>query len=334
MEQSVDLSDEELSQRLLAAAGQTRFRNVAIRQLERLPKGLSSLTYRAALDADGQEQRVIVKAARPGIPPTRNRDVLRQARIMTALASATPEVPVPEVLIVDRGDPPAVPPLFAMTLVPGDAEDPGWPEDAAQPDDVVRERGLVMARTLAALHAVPAQSLLPGELELSLTDELDRWADVYEAVDTELAAPAAACRHLLDKTLPTRVPAVLNHGDYRFGNAVFDGTRLTGLIDWEIAALEDPRFDLANLILYCGPDSLLRLRDSCYAHTSEELIAAYELAIGARVVDLDWFVRALRYKSAAALALLIKHSRRGREPSPLLEEVAERLPAFMVRSLE
>ena len=54
--------------------------------LEPLPGGISSLTYattlRGTVDAD---RRVVVKVAPPGLEPVRNRDVLRQARVMAAL---------------------------------------------------------------------------------------------------------------------------------------------------------------------------------------------------------------------------------------------------------
>src|ERR1700747_1610582 len=73
-----------------------------------LPGGASSLTYVGRCS----DRPVVVKVAPPGVRPIAHRDVLRQARIIRALA-ATP-VPVPEVLFDDPGDPPAVPPLFVM----------------------------------------------------------------------------------------------------------------------------------------------------------------------------------------------------------------------------
>lgn len=51
--------------------------------LEALPGGTSSLTYSART---GGGTRVVVKVAPPGLDPVRNRNVLRQARVLTALA--------------------------------------------------------------------------------------------------------------------------------------------------------------------------------------------------------------------------------------------------------
>src|SRR6202000_1381059 len=59
---------------------------VEVGTLERLPGGISSLTYATTLRGTGEaERRVVVKVAPPGLEPVRNRDVLRQARVMAAL---------------------------------------------------------------------------------------------------------------------------------------------------------------------------------------------------------------------------------------------------------
>src|ERR1700677_4236161 len=79
-----------------------------------LAGGASSLTFRGA--RFGRE--VVIKVAPPGVEPVAHRDVLRQARIIKALA--TTRVPVPEVIWEDPGNPP----LFVMSHVDGDCGEP------------------------------------------------------------------------------------------------------------------------------------------------------------------------------------------------------------------
>jgi aminoglycoside phosphotransferase (APT) family kinase protein len=62
----------------------------------------------------------------------------------------------------------------------------------------------------------------------------DRLSRLRERFDRE--------RRLLD--LPR---AVLVHGDYRFKNVLLDGSRVTGIVDYELAAAGDPAMDLAWL---------------------------------------------------------------------------------------
>ena len=77
--------------------------------LRRLAGGSSSLTYTGETAAGGQ---VVVKVAPAGVPPVLNRDVLRHARLLHALAGT--KVPVPSVLWEDAGELPDVPTHFVM----------------------------------------------------------------------------------------------------------------------------------------------------------------------------------------------------------------------------
>jgi len=49
----------------------------------------------------------------------------------------------------------------------------------------------------------------------------------------------------LEDHCPEPVEPVLIHGDYRTGNLLVEGSRLTGVLDWEIAHFGDPHEDLA-----------------------------------------------------------------------------------------
>src|SRR6516225_4451510 len=78
-----------------------------------LTGGTSSLTFLVELAgvAPG-ETPVVLKVAPPRLPPLRNRDVLRQARLQKALQGARRPL-APDVLFSDAGDPPEVPPFMA-----------------------------------------------------------------------------------------------------------------------------------------------------------------------------------------------------------------------------
>ena len=84
----VELDVEQLCRRLAGAQ---------ITDVTPLAGGASSLTF--AANREGRE--VVIKVAPPGVEPVAHRDVLRQARIIKALAGT--RVPVPEVLWEDIG---------------------------------------------------------------------------------------------------------------------------------------------------------------------------------------------------------------------------------------
>ncbi len=75
---------------------------------------------------------------------------------------------------------------------------------------------------------------------------------------------------------------VLNHGDYRMGNLLVEGSALTGVLDWEIAHFGDPHEDLAF-----GCMAVWRFarydRPALGLGSIEDYLAAYEAESGTRV---------------------------------------------------
>ena len=154
--------------------------------------------------------------APPGLPPTRNRDVLRQARVQEAVVRSG-RAPVAPVLFTDAGAPPEVPPLFAMAFVEGESFEPLL--DAAAelpPPATIRGRQLAAARALAGLHSIaPGTVGLADEPEVTLVDEVERWARIFETVPDDPpsrvpgtghgTARAAARADAVDRR-PRRVP--------------------------------------------------------------------------------------------------------------------------------
>src|ERR1700760_753933 len=90
--------------------------------------GASSLTFGGVRDGSP----VVIKVTPPGVEPVAHRDVLRQARIIKALAAK--RVPVPEVLWEDTGSPPHTPPLFVMSRIDGVSVEPLFDGCAPSPE--------------------------------------------------------------------------------------------------------------------------------------------------------------------------------------------------------
>jgi aminoglycoside phosphotransferase (APT) family kinase protein len=295
-----------------------------------LTGGASSLTYTADLSGvpEGYE-RVVLKVAPPGLPPVRNRDVLRQARLMEAL-SGVPALPVPQLLFSDAGAPPDVPPFLAMSLVPGECVEPVLVPRGALTPEVVRARMLDAARVLAALHLFdPAGTALADEPVVSLEDEVNRWTRAFETVPEDLREGYEVVAKRLLATVPPAMRSVVTHGDYRLGNTLCEGHGVTAVIDWEIWALGDPRVDVTWFTFFTDEarHPATASDEPTGTPTAAEVIGAYEEARGERLADLGWFEALTKYKESAATALLIK---RGRKAGPLSETNQRMLPALAV----
>lgn len=305
--------------------------------VEPLTGGTSSLTYVAALSGvPAGCERVVLKVAPPGLPPVRNRDVLRQGRLMAALAGQ-PGVRVPKVLFYDTGAPPAIQPFVAMELVPGECVEPVLVRRGTLPADRVRARALDAARMLAALHRVdPRRTPLAAEPVVTLGAEIDRWTRAFTTVPDDLRTGYEAVADRLHATLPPAMTPVFTHGDFRLGNTLCDADSVTSIIDWEIWSLGDPRVDMTWLTFFTDearhPASLSD--EPTGMPRKAELLDAYQEARGEPLRDLLWFEALTKYKESAATALLIKRGRKAGRLNDMHGRMLPALPVLLDEALE
>jgi aminoglycoside phosphotransferase (APT) family kinase protein len=323
-------------------AARRRWPDAEVGALEPLRGGISSLTFAAQLSATGDaDGRVVVKVAPPGLAPVRNRDVLRQARVLAAVHGA-PGVLVPEVLATDGGSPP----FFVMEFVPGQAYEPKWDVSDAPPlPEVVRARVRATARMLARLQAIDPSAVGIGDPALVLSDDLERWAALFATVGDDLRVNEPELRDALSARFPAAGagPNRILHGDYRLGNIQFDAERPAAIIDWELWSVGDPRTDLAWLMAFTDPVAQrVTQRDAVNQAAADampsagEVLAAYmaEAELDEVPGDLPWFMAFCYYKLGAAMSVLAKRNRRAPEPDPGLELVAQTLAPMLARGLD
>jgi aminoglycoside phosphotransferase (APT) family kinase protein len=309
-----------------------RLAPTGVRGLRPLSGGASSLTYVGTL----AKQRVAVKVAPPGLEPIRNRDVLRQARIIRALGPSP--VPVPEILWEDPGALPDVPPLFVMSYVEGSVLEPLFDVEPADDVDhaVVAERLRSAARTLAVLHRIaPPTVCLVGEPVVGPAEEVDRWSTLLSTVEQSLVPGWEDAAGALRSSVPDADPAAIVHGDFRLGNLLSVGDRIVAVVDWEIWSIGDPRVDLGWFLLNSDPTTYRRpTRYVGSTPSVTELCAVYEDASGREVEHLDWFVASASFKSAATWSLIVKHNRRRPTPDREVETMVQTLPRLLTRTVE
>jgi aminoglycoside phosphotransferase (APT) family kinase protein len=305
--------------------------------VEPLTGGTSSLTYVAALSgAPAGHGCVVLKVTPPGLAPVRNRDVLRQGRIMQALAGR-PGVRVPQVLFHDEGAPPRTPPFVAMELVPGECVEPILvPRGTLRPGHV-RARALDAARMLAALHRVdPLRTASAGEPVVTPDDEIGRWTRAFTTVPEELRTGHGKVAQRLHATVPAAMTPVFTHGDYRLGNTLCEAGSVTAVIDWEIWSLGDPRVDVTWLTFFTDearhPASVSG--EPTGMPGQAELLDAYQEARGELLTDLRWFEALTKYKESAATALLIKRARKSGQLKDMHRRMLPALPVLLDEALE
>ncbi len=306
-----------------------------------LPGGVSSLTYRATLTRpERPDTAIVLKMAPPGLEPIRNRDVLRQARIIRLLGTA-PGVRVPAILFEEDGTLER-PPLFAMTLVDGQSYEPLLDVAGSPPGpDTVASRARAAAGMLARMQNLDPVALGVGtDPVVPIAEELARWKRLLDTVDDDIAPRHAELHAALADRIPAPVAPTLLHGDYRLANMLFAGEDLTAIIDWEIWSVGDPRTDLAWLLMHTDPAHRFRqsrpaadLAAGTGMPSRGELLAAYRAERDVPAADLDWFLAYCYYKTASTMSVFVKRNRRRSDPDPALVVAAESLTAVVERGL-
>lgn len=114
------------------------------------------------------------------------------------------------------------------------------------------ERGIAndMVENLARLHTFSHERLPAGTVpELGFLDVVDRWSGIYEQRRLIRDPVTEEAVHWLRERVPADTQTGVVHGDYRVGNTLVEGGRITAILDWEIAYVGDVRFDLGYLAL-------------------------------------------------------------------------------------
>lgn len=281
--------------------------------VRRIGDGHSNRTYRVER---GGVRAVVRRPPPPPFPPGAH-DVLREATLLRALAGS--DVPVPRVLAVAPAGEALTDPVYVMTEVDGHVVTGRTPP----PLDTPRERGAAGASLVTALARMHAVDVTEGPLaSLGRPDGFNRrhLERIGRLVGGPDGAPPPAfvpLQEWLRRHSPPEAAATLVHHDYRLGNVVLAPDppgRVAAVLDWELAGLGDPLWDLAYLVA-SWPDADGARTPTQAMSTAllepgwparHDVVALYEEASGRPVRNLTWYVAAVAWK----LAVLYEYQRR------------------------
>jgi aminoglycoside phosphotransferase (APT) family kinase protein len=128
---------------------------------------------------------------------------------------------------------------FVMRALPGTA-DPKVILACDDPDGLLRG----IARDLARIHRLRQADVPEGVPVMDYRAAIADLKAQFMEAGGDRPIIALGLKWLEDNC-PPEVEPVLNHGDYRMGNLLVEGSNLTGVLDWEIAHFGDRHEDLA-----------------------------------------------------------------------------------------
>ena len=200
---------------------------------------------------------------------------------------------------------------------------------------MLRHMAHELAEIQAALHALDADPLV-AELA-DLPGGVDHWLAALDDATASDAPELRVAAAWLREHQPTPRRLAICHGDMWGGNLLYERRRLTGVIDWSLATVAEPAFDVgfSAMALTIAPvdvgPRLQRLVTRVSRGIARRYVDAYRAGTGADLSDQPYY-EALR--CALELVQVIAH-RRARaagverdSPTPTWDGATDRMIEF------
>ena len=298
-------------------------------EVEPVGEGHSNVTY--ALRREGANV-VLRRPPRGPLPPSAH-DVLREARVLSALAG---RARVPAVLAVCHDDAVIGAPFYVMERVEGHVVTSSVPAALDSPDDR-RRIGEELVDALVEVHGVDWRDAgLEGFGKPTgyLERQLRRFLGLWEHNRTRDIPAVESVGEWLKANLPESGPATVVHGDYRLGNTMMAPdapARLVAVFDWEMATIGDPLADLGYLCTLWvdrndptgGMFELSGVTREEGFPLREELVARYEERSGRAMTDIRWYRSLALWKSIVFMEGNYKRAMSGATDDPYLKGFGE-----------
>ncbi len=302
--------------------------------------GHSNLTF--LIEREGQ-QVVLRRPPRGPLPPSAH-DVLREARLLSALGPQG--IPVPEVL-ASCEDPAVIgAPFYLMTYVDGWVLGRDLPAALARDDGPARIAA-ELVDGLVALHALsPSAEGLAGfgRPRGYLERQLKRFGGLLAENATRPLPELEQVTEWLAANLPPSPSPTVVHGDYRLGNVMYarQEPRLAAILDWEMATIGDPLADLGYMTATWAastdpPNSVADLSPVTRLPgfpTREQMASRYAEATGRSIEGLPWYQVLACWKAAIFLEGNYKRYRAGTTADPYYAGLEQGVPALARAALE
>ncbi|HET6546942.1 MAG TPA: phosphotransferase family protein [Solirubrobacter sp.] len=299
---------------------------------EPVGEGHSNVTY--LIRRDGGEW-VLRRPPRPPLPPSAH-DVLREAQLLSALAGTA--VRVPRVLATCDDDAVIGAPFYVMERIRGTVLNTTLP-----PGLTGTRAGEELVDALVEVHAADWRACgLEGFGKPTgyLERQVRRFTGLWEHNATRAIPAIDEVTAWLAEHRPESGPATIVHGDYRLGNVMFSGYRLSAIFDWELATIGDPLADVGYLLATWAqpgdPESTVASLTTVTRQpgfpTRDDLVARYEQRSGRSMSDLRWYTTLALWKSAVFLEGSYKRRLAGTTDDPFFDRLKDGVPEIAERA--
>ena len=309
-------------------------------EVTQFPSGASNLTYLLKI---GDWEGVLRRPPLGPVPPKAH-DMGRESGILSRLGAVYPLAPKPYFFCEDEALIGA--PFYVMERRKGIVLDESFPEGIEPEEELCRGISRTVIDTLVRLHAVDVEEAGLEDLgkpEGFLERQTEAWISRYDKAKTDDIEQVGPLTEWLSRGVPEGQPPTVIHNDYKLNNLVLDPEDLTAVravLDWEMATVGDPLFDLAVSLTYWiepdDPDDLKAVMPTVTVTpgfmSRRELIDRYEEKSGRDLSDMHWYVVFGYFKLAAILQQIFARWKNGQTEDERFADFGERVRTLLLHA--
>ena len=219
-------------------------------QVRQFPSGASNLTYLIQI---GDWEAVLRRPPFGPVPPKAH-DMEREAGLLQKVSPAFALAPIPYVFCNDLSI--LGVPFYVMERRKGVVLNDAFPPGVKPTEELCRRISTTVVETLVQIHAVDWQTAglsAFGHPEGFLARQVKGWIERYSRAQTDNIPEVEPLTRWLSEHVPQSPAPTLIHNDFKLNNMILDSNDLTkpvAVLDWEMATIGDPLFDLAVSLTY------------------------------------------------------------------------------------
>jgi aminoglycoside phosphotransferase (APT) family kinase protein len=288
-------------------------------EVRQFPSGASNLTYLLKVaDWEG-----VLRRPPLGLVPPKAHDMNRESKILSHIHPAFPLAPEPYFLCEDESIIGA--PFYIMERRRGVILDEAFPEGYEPTPELCLGISETVVETLVELHAVDWREASLKDLgrpEGFLERQVKSWIERYDRAKSEEVEEVGPLTDWISNNVPESPVPTIIHNDYKLNNLVLNSEDLTevrAVLDWEMATIGDPIFELGVSMSYWlepdDPEDLKKVMPTVTSMpgflTRDEFMELYAEKSGRDLSNKRFYLTLGYFRLAAALQQIYARWYRG-----------------------
>lgn len=293
-------------------------------EARQFPTGASNLTYLLCI---GSWEAVLRRPPFGPVAPKAH-DMRRESGLLERINPVFPLAPRPYLFCEDL-EVMGVP-FYVMERRRGFVFNDTFPPGVEATPELCRRIAEAVVDTLVQIHAIDWQAagLAPfGHPDGFLERQVKGWIERYYRSQTDESPDVEALARWLVEHIPTGPAPALIHNDFKLNNMLMsfdDLARPTAVLDWEMATIGDPLFDLAvSLGYWIQADDSEELRAILPTITPlpgfltrDEFMQRYAAKSGRDLSSMHFYMTFAYFKLAVILQQIYVRWKRGQTQDP------------------